>query len=444
MIDLLQQLQSSGVQLQLDGEQLQVRAPKGALTPALKDQLARHKQALQDLLRQPAGAQALPPFTLRPEQRHEPFALTDVQHAYWMGRHGQLALGGFSTHFYIELEREGLALERLEAGLHKVIARHDMLRAVIDDDGRQRVLPQVPPYRIEALDLREASATGQQAAIESLRLRMSHHRRPADRWPLFEIRALQRPAGRLRLFVSLDMLILDASSTFLFFNEWHRACEDQAWNPPPLRISYRDCAEHERQLQDHPAVRSARDYWTGRLDTLPAAPELPLAVQPESLSGIEFKRRTATLPAARWQRLKDRAQAFGATPTLLLLAAFAEALRGWTKSPDFTLNLTRFNRPALHADVAALLGDFTATTLLAAHARSGDSFADRLQRLQQQLAQDLEHQRYNGLRVMQDRARRLGAHPARPCRWSSPACWAWPRRARRRPAWATSASTNTA
>ena len=412
MIDLLQQLQSSGVQLQLDGEQLKVRAPKGALTPALKDQLALHKQALQDLLRKRDDSAALPPFTPRPDLRHEPFALTDVQHAYWMGRHSPLALGGFSTHFYIELEGEGLALERLEAGLQKVIARHDMLRAVIGDDGRQRVLPQVPPYRIEALDLRDASDDAQQAAIDTLRQRLSHNRLPPDRWPLFEIRALQRPGGRLRLFISLDMLILDAASTFLFFEDWRRACEDPAWNPPPLRISYRDCAEHERRLQDHPRVRGARDYWTGRLDTLPAAPELPLALQPDALSEVEFKRRTATLPAARWQRLRTQAQAFGATPTVLLLAAFSETLRGWTKTPDFTLNLTLFNRPAaLHADVAALLGDFTATTLLAAHARPGDRFADRLQRLQQQLAQDLEHQRYSGLRVLQDRARRLGSAP---------------------------------
>lgn len=411
MIDLLERLQSSGVQLQLDGGQLRVRAPKGALTPELKDLLAVHKQALHDLLRDRHGSDALPPFTPRPELRHEPFALTDVQHAYWMGRHGQLALGGFSTHFYIELEREGLAVERLEAGLQKVIARHDMLRAVIDDDGRQRVLPEVPPYRIEAMDLRQAGAAEQQAAIGSLRQRMSHNRLPPDRWPLFEIRAIRRPAGRLRLFVSLDMLILDASSTFMFFEEWRRACEDEAWNPAPLRISFRDCVEFERQLQDQPAVRSARDYWTSRLDTLPAAPELPLAVQPGSLAQVEFKRRTASLPAERWQRLKDRARTFGATPTVLLLAAFCEALRGWSKSPDFTLNLTLFNRLPVHADVASLLGDFTTTNLLAAHARLGDSFADRLQRLQQQLAQDLEHQRYSGMRVLNDRARRLGSAP---------------------------------
>ena len=410
MIELLERLQSRGVRLRLEGGQLQVQAPKGALTPELKDLLATHRQALLDLLHGRPD-EALPPFTPRPELRHEPFALTDVQHAYWMGRHAQVELGGFSTHFYVELERAGLELDRLEAGLQKVIARHDMLRAVIGDDGLQRVLPQVPPYRIEALDLRGQGEAAQQAAIESLRQRLSHNRLPPDRWPLFEIRALQRPGGRLRLFISLDMLIIDASSMFMFFDEWQRACEDEAWNPPPLRISYRDCAEYERQLQDHPALRRARDYWTARLDTLPAAPELPLALQPRLLTHVEFKRRMATVPAPAWQRLKEQARRFGATPTVLLLAAFSETLRAWSKSPDFTLNLTLFNRLPVHEEVASLLGDFTTTNLLAVHARAGDSLADRLQRLQQQLAQDLEHRQYSGMRVLRDRARRLGNAP---------------------------------
>jgi yersiniabactin nonribosomal peptide synthetase len=411
MIDLLERLQSSGVQLRLDGAQLQVRAPKGAMTPELRDLLATHRQALHDWLSGRADDEALPPFTPRPDLRHQPFALTDIQHAYWMGRQAQVELGGFSTHFYIELERAGLGLERLEAGLQKVIARHDMLRAVVDDDGLQRVLPEVLPYRIDALDLREADAAAQQAAIDLLRQRLSHNRLPADRWPLFEIRAVCLPGNRLRLFVSLDMLIVDASSMLMFFEEWRSACEDEAWSPPPLRISFRDYVEFERRLQDQPVVRRARDYWTARLDTLPAPPELPLAVQPRTLSRVEFRRRVASVPAATWQRLKDRAQQFGATPSALLLTAFSETLRTWSKSPDFTLNLTLFNRVPAHPEVASLLGDFTTTSLLAVHARRGDSFADRLQRLQRQLAQDLEHRHYSGVRVLRDRARRLGQAP---------------------------------
>lgn len=414
MIELLERLHARGVQLHLEHGELRVQAPKGSVTAELQALLRQHKQALQDLLRARAADPALPPLPpLQPDpaRRHEPFPLTDVQHAYWMGRHADVELGGFSAHFYLELERAGLDLQRLEAGLDRVVARHDMLRAVVGDDGLQRVLPEVPPCRIPLVDGADWDEPAQQAAIEALRQRLSHNRLAPDRWPLFEIHALRRPGGRLRLFISMDMLILDASSLFMFFEEWQRSCEDPQWAPPPPAISYRDYAACERQLQDHPLVQRDRAYWNARLDSLPDAPELPLAVQPRALQQVRFSRRSARVPAPRWRQLKERAQRFGATPTVLLTTAFADALRAWTKSPDFTLNLTLFNRLPLHADVPALLGDFTSTSLLAVQARAGDGFAGRLQRLQQQLTQDLEHRHHGGIRVLRDRARRLGQGP---------------------------------
>ena len=66
----------------------------------------------------------------RPAENHEPFPLTDIQHAYWVGRSNALELGGVSTHVYLELERDGLDPRRLQDSLRKVIERHDMLRAL--------------------------------------------------------------------------------------------------------------------------------------------------------------------------------------------------------------------------------------------------------------------------------------------------------------------------
>ncbi|HJV61340.1 MAG TPA: condensation domain-containing protein, partial [Albitalea sp.] len=250
MEDLLNRLSSNGVQLRVDGEQLRVIAPKGALTAPLREALASSKQALLALLRDAARRPEPASFAPRPEARHEPFALTDVQHAYWMGRNEWVELGGFSTHCYFELERAGLDLDRLEGALRKVIARHDMLRAVIDSDGRQRILAQVPPYTIELHELQEAPDDLRDAELDALRSRLSHNRRPIGEWPLFEVAAAALPGGRLRLCVSLDMLIIDASSMFLFFQEWQRFYDDEAWAPAPLALSYRDYAAFEQTLHE--------------------------------------------------------------------------------------------------------------------------------------------------------------------------------------------------
>ncbi|HJV63343.1 MAG TPA: amino acid adenylation domain-containing protein, partial [Albitalea sp.] len=207
------------------------------------------------------------------------------------------------------------------------------------------------------------------------------------------------------------MLIIDASSMFLFFQEWQRFYDDEAWAPAPLALSYRDYAAFEQTLHEQAAFQRAREYWHARIDDLPDAPDLPLATAPSALQEVQFVRREQRLAPAQWSRLKALAQAHGGTPSVLLMTAFSEALRVWSREPSFTLNLTMFNRFPIHPEVNQLIGDFTTTNLLAVHAESGESFAERMRRLQRQLAEDLEHREYSGMRVLRERARRHGHLP---------------------------------
>ena len=116
-------------------------------------------------------------------ERFEPFPLTDMQQAYWLGRAGLYDLGQVSLHGYIEIESSDLDIDRLELALRVLIDRHDMLRAVILADGRQKVLQSVPGYTIQRIDLRTAASID--GELESLRQRMSHEVIPLDVWPPF-------------------------------------------------------------------------------------------------------------------------------------------------------------------------------------------------------------------------------------------------------------------
>ena len=98
--------------------------------------------------------QEMTDIVAHPEDRHLPFPLTDVQHAYWIGRDGSMTLGGVSCSNYVEADFTGLDVPRLEKKpWMPLVRRHDMLRCVITPDGRQRVLPAVPAYRIPLEDL---------------------------------------------------------------------------------------------------------------------------------------------------------------------------------------------------------------------------------------------------------------------------------------------------
>ncbi|OIJ88430.1 hypothetical protein BIV24_21945 [Streptomyces colonosanans] len=344
----------------------------------------------------------------RPTERHEPFPLTDIQQAYWVGRTPAVELGGNSTHCYLEFDAAELDVPRLSRSLDKLVQRHDMLRAIIQPDGRQRVLPDVPPYDIQVTDLSGLDHAAQEAGITRIREELAHQILPADRWPLFEVHATRLDDRRWRLHLSLDMLVMDGFSFGIFQRDWFRFYSRPDSPPEPIEVTFRDYVLAEQRQQGEQRFEADKRYWLDRLDQLPPAPELPLAVQPGQLSRPKFARHHARLSRDRWSAIKETARRRGLTPSAVLIAAYSDVLRRWSKRPELTLNLTLFNRPPLHPQIGEVIGDFTSLVLLETRPEPDDSFTARAKRLHHQLMDDLGHSTYSGVRVLRERARRLG------------------------------------
>ena len=346
-----------------------------------------------------------PQLRSAPELEDLSFPLTDVQQAYWLGRSGALELGNVSTHGYVEFEGIGIDLERFTQAIRLLIARHGMLRAIVLPDGWQQILPAVPVYQIKTLDLRDLEPDETTAQLMDLRHQLSHQMLPADRWPLFEIRATLLDAERTRLHLSLDMLIMDAWSIQLLGRELIQFYRDPLAMLPPIELSFRDYVLAERALHDSEQYQQAQSYWRSRLDDIYPAPVLPLAQSPSALTNPRFVRHSMRLGKDEWQRLKERAAQATLTPSGVLLAAFAQVLSIWSTSPQFTLNLTLFNRLPLHPQVNNLVGDFTSLTLLTVDYALPDTFEERARRLQEQLWTDLDHRLMTGVQMLRELAR---------------------------------------
>ena len=415
--ELLIELFQRGVKLSIDaGEnsKLRIQAPKGAITSELQLLLSDRKAKILSLIRdsqQSLETNDLPAIDPRPQDRYQPFPLTDLQHAFWIGRNGALELGNVANHGYYEIEGKNLKLDRLNEALQKLIVRHDMLRAIVQPDGQQKVLEQVPPYSIKVLDLREETEAVTRTQIETVRRRLSHQVMPTNRWPLFEFSITLLQQNKYRLHISYDLQIFDAWSLFRFFDEWFQLYQNPQFSLKPLSISFRDYVLAERKLEQTELYRRSQEYWLARLDNLPTAPDLPLARNPKELNQPSCQRYEAKLTKTDWQQLKQKAAQIGLTPSGILLAAFTEMLTIWSKNPQFTINLALFNRLPLHTQVNDILGDFTSVTLLAVDNSRAESFSDRAVRLQKQLWQDLEHRYFSGVRVVRELARKQGTTP---------------------------------
>jgi amino acid adenylation domain-containing protein len=353
----------------------------------------------------------VPVIVPAPEQRYEPFPLTDIQQAYWVGRSGAIELGNVSAHGYKEFDFIDLDVRRLERALQRLVERHDMLRAIILPDGQQQILKDVPPYEVKVLDVREQTPEIAQSELQAVREEMSHEVRSADQWPLFQVRASLLKNRRVRVHLSVDALIGDAWSWQLLGRELAQLYEDTELALVPLELSFRDYILAVESLREMELYRRSRDYWFGKLATLPPAPDLPLAANARSIAAPSFKRQTATLEPDAWRRMRARGAQSGLTGSGILLAAFAEVLTVWSKSPRFTINVTLFNRLPLHSQVNDILGDFTSVNLLAVDNSEPDTFENRARRIQERLWNDIDHRYLSGVEVIRELARLQGGSP---------------------------------
>jgi nonribosomal peptide synthetase protein BlmIV len=337
----------------------------------------------------------------------ESFPLTDVQSAYFLGRSSAFPLGGVACQGYIEIDAEHLDVDRLRSALARLTARHAMLRAVVTPEGRQRILPEAP-LELPVLDLRGASPEERTLRLERERERASHAMLPADRAPLFRIALIRLSDALTRVQLNVDLLVMDSFSFRLFARELNQLYHCPGADLEPLGFSFREYVTRAKQLETTREYGESLEYWRERAQSLPAAPALPLVRDPAAIRGPRFTRRTQRLAPELWRTLKQRARSLGLTPSGAVLAAFAEILGRFARSPHFTLNVTLFNREPVHDDVNRVLGDFTTVTLLAVESTE-PTFSERARSLQKRLWQDLDHRRVSGVRVLGELSRLGGS-----------------------------------
>ncbi|MFC3648048.1 amino acid adenylation domain-containing protein, partial [Planctobacterium marinum] len=341
--------------------------------------------------------------TPAPESLDSPFPLTDVQQAYWLGREGDFELGNISTHGYVELPFTDVSPTRIEQTLNQLIQRHGMLRMIVNDDGNQQILAKVPDYALKVNDYRSLSTDERVSGVAALRQELSHQVLSTDTWPLFDFRFTRLSDNQGILHVSMDIMLVDASSMLILAREFHGLLSEPELPLTPLSLTFRDYVLAEERLKESSLYEASAQYWQSRIEDFPNPPALPLARDPSQIETPHFERRSHWLPQAQWQQVKQIAQQHQITPTVLFLTAVGEVLNRWSEQSHFVLNLTLFNRIPFHQEVNDILGDFTSLTLLEMDYRDHcQSFIARLKSVQSQLWEDLEYRYFSGVAMQRN------------------------------------------
>lgn len=400
--DVIARLETQGIELWQEDNNLRFRAPAGVMTDAIVQELRDHKPAILDWLKEQEIGAVL---QADPDARFAPFPLTEAQQAYFVGRHSAFAFGGVACRGFLEIcFDQPVTSAQLNRALNQLIARHDMLRVVIEEEGVQHVLPEVPLFQPQQHAWPDLPTTAIRTRIDELREEMLAAPADYQRWPLFAAACVQA-AGQTRLLLSIELILVDSASLYLLVDELEQLLFAPETLLPAPSLGFRDYVIARRAARQGVRYRKAQQYWRDRIPALPNAPALPVSASSEKAA---FVRRQLRLSHQQRQQLNQLAAKAQVTLNALLLGAFSQVMGFYSDSRHFTLNLPIFRREGQHSDLERMVGDFTSVTLLEVDLRGEEVFAQQLLTLNQRLFADLDHSAFSGLEVLSELSRHHG------------------------------------
>jgi surfactin family lipopeptide synthetase A len=387
--DLLNELRAVNARVSVDGAQLRVKAPKGAVPPELLAALSARKE---EIIARLAALAAMPALERITHGGDAPLSFGQLR--LWFLEQLYPGMSSYNISGAVRL-RGPLGFESLQRAVAALIARHASLRTTITvKDGRPRqVVGSAQPGDLPLVDLSDVPVDERESAV-SVRA-SAEARRPFDlvAGPLFRPVLYRLNADDHVLLVSIHHIVSDGWSLGVIVRElglFYRAFEQgHAADVGDLPVEYTDYAVWQLRCFDVGAYGPALSYYRKHLEgfrPLELPTDRPRPGVPTSAGG----RVEIVLPAAVAERLNALAKAEGATLYMTLVAAFALLLARYSGQNDVVIGTPVAARglPGLEG----LVGLFVNTLVLRIDCSGDGSFRQLLGTVRQTCLDAYTHQ----------------------------------------------------
>ncbi|MEO0820268.1 MAG: amino acid adenylation domain-containing protein [Pseudomonadota bacterium] len=401
---LLERLAAQKITLGLDGDRLRVSAPKGALDAGLRAEIAGQKSAIIAALTagwRPAEPTARPIAARAPAMapvprasRTPPLPLSAAQQRLWFLNQ----LDGGSSAYTVGGATKLLGPLRpdlLQAAFRKLTQRHEALRMRFGErDGMAwaEIADDMAPED-EVVDLSRLPPAEREA--EAARIIRERMLRPFDlaNGPLMSMHLMRLSETEHWLISRIHHIVADGWSAAVASLEateiYDALLEGRAPRLGPVRAHAVDHAAWERERAASPEWIDAIAFWQKRLAGAPPVIELP-SDRPrpaqQSYRGARFK---AELDADLVTRIKAAAQAQGATPYMVLLAAFQVLLHRHSGQDDIVVGSPVANRN--RSEFENTIGCLINNVVIRADLAEDPSFAAFLAQVKARSLEAMEH-----------------------------------------------------
>ncbi|HZN53849.1 MAG TPA: amino acid adenylation domain-containing protein, partial [Candidatus Polarisedimenticolaceae bacterium] len=357
-----------------------------------KPTIARLAEELEAALCAGAAAETPP---LRPVARSGPVPLSFAQERLWFLDQLEPGSASYNVPMAVRLEGE-VEAEALERAFGEVMRRHEALRtrfAVVEGKPTQ-VIEEAGPFHLEIEDVR---GMGEEERAEAVERRVREEgSRPFDlaRGPLMRARLIRLSERDQVLVVVLHHIVADGWSLGVLVGEvtalYGAYVRGEPSPLPDLPVQYADFAAWQRWWLEGTTLASQLEYWKDRLEGAPALLELPSDRPRPAVRSLRGARRSFELPEPLASSLEELARREGATPFMVLLAAFDVLLHRYTGRTDVVVGTPIAGRH--RAEIEGLIGFFVNTLVLRTDLSGDPSFREVVRRVRETALEAYAHQ----------------------------------------------------
>lgn len=372
IVDFLTELRKLDIQLSLNGENLRIKAPSGALTNEIKAQLKDQKQSIIDFLK---GSQEVVDTQSIPiASRENSLPLSFQQQGLWFIDQLEPGSPAYNMPFGFKLLGE-LDVDALEKAIATIVSRHESLRTSFqqDDEGQPYLNPELCIFKLE----RHSTVLAEDASIDPF-IKEELKREaltsfdlktpPLIRVSLFRITSPEEAEPIYAVIGCMHHIASDGWSLNVFMRElavnYASFVSKKECPLPPLKVQYTDFAAWQRVHLSGDSFQRQLDYWVNQLNDLP--PLLTLAtdrlrpdVQTNNGARYEFKLESEFLnKVLAFCKLKE------ITPFMALMSAWQIVLSKWANQEKFCVGMPMLGRTK--KELEPLIGFFINALLIRA------------------------------------------------------------------------------
>jgi acyl carrier protein len=259
------------------------------------------------------------------------------------------------------------ALGELDRGvlgraITEIVRRHTVLRttfAAINGVPVPVVSPP-QPLDLESSDLSATPDDMREPEIEALCRAESLRPFDLSHGPLVRFKLIQLSAAQHLLLIGVHHVVFDVWSSAVFFREladlYRAFCDGRESPLPPLAAQYADFAAWQRDLFESGRMEADTAYWKRKLAGDLPRPAPPPDFAPQRKRGSAGAAEACAIPAALAAAIRSYAAHCGATPFMVLVAAYCAVLSKLSGTREIVMGTDIANRN--HPETEAMIGFF--------------------------------------------------------------------------------------